>query len=188
MDDPFGIVGLGNPGRRYQGTRHNTGFEVIDQLARRWQVGLTGGKGEYLIAPVHREQQRVLLVKPTTYMNLSGHAVRDLVAYYRIPLDRLLVVMDDVNLPLGKLRLRPCGGTGGHHGLDNILLQLGSDTFPRLRIGVGGEHLPDDLTGYVLGRFGEPELPLITEAIARGVEAVEFVLREGIQEAMNRIN
>jgi len=98
------------------------------------------------------------------------------------------VVVDDVNLPLGRLRLRAGGGTGGHHGLESILVQLGSDAFPRLRIGVGGEHLPHDLTGYVLGRFNEKEVPLIREAIAGGAEGVEQMLQEGIQEAMNRIN
>lgn len=188
MDAPFLIVGLGNPGRGYGETRHNTGFEVVSLLARRWGLGFTGGKNDYLVATGQFEGSAVVLAMPTTFMNQSGFAVRGLVSLYKIETGRLLVVLDDVNLPVGIIRLRPEGSGGGHKGLEHIIYQIGSDDFPRLRIGIGREDMPEDLTGFVLGPFREEELPVMEEAVTTAADAVETLLRHGIDETMNRFN
>ncbi|MFO7768445.1 MAG: aminoacyl-tRNA hydrolase [bacterium] len=188
MAVPYLIVGLGNPGREYEGTRHNVGFEVADLLADRLQVGFSSGRGDYVTATVLVEGDRVVLAKPTTYMNLSGHAVRDLVAFYKTDMERLLVVVDDVNLPLGTLRLRPEGSEGGHKGLASIICQLGRDDFARLRIGVGREQMPFDLRGFVLDRFDDDELTVIRETVRTAADAAESFIKDGVSETMNRYN
>ncbi len=188
MQDAYAVVGLGNPGRRYAGTRHNVGYEVVALLAERWGTRPGSGKGDYLVASCLRGGVRVLLAQPTIYMNLSGHAVQSLVSYYEIELERLLTVTDDVNLPLGQLRIRREGSGGGHKGLENIIYQLARDDFMRLRIGVGADDMPEDLTGYVLEPFRKDEQSVIEQAIAAAADAVEVVLAVGIEEAMNRFN
>jgi PTH1 family peptidyl-tRNA hydrolase len=188
MESPYAIVGLGNPGRRYAGTRHNAGFEVVDRLAQQWSAAFAGGKGEYLVATAHIAAGRVLLAKPTTFMNLSGHAVQGLTAFYRVEMERLLLVSDDVNMQLGSIRLRPGGSSGGHKGLEDVIYQLGRDDFARLRIGVGSERMPPDLTGFVLEPFRSEERSVIDETIALAAEAVETWLESGLDEAMNRFN
>lgn len=181
------VVGLGNPGNRYVGTRHNVGFEVIDTLARHLQVGSFREKFESLIAEGKRGDDTLLLVKPQTYMNLSGRAVRALLDFYKLPLQHLLVVCDDIHLPLGKLRLRPRGSHGGHNGLRDIQLHLGTEEYPRLRIGVG-EPEPGEAVDHVLSRFRASEQPIIAEAIARAAQAVECWAERGLEAAMNRFN
>jgi PTH1 family peptidyl-tRNA hydrolase len=161
---------------------------VVALLAERWGASPGSGKGDYLVASCRQGDVRVLLAQPTTYMNLSGHAVQSLVSYYGIELERLLTMTDDVNLPLGQLRIRREGSAGGHKGLENIIYQLARDDFMRLRIGVGADDMPEDLTGYVLEPFREDEQPVIQHAIATAADAVEVVLANGIDEAMNRIN
>jgi len=188
VESPYAVVGLGNPGRRYHATRHNVGFEVVARLADRWGAALAGGRGEYRVASLRRGPRRVLLAQPTTFMNLSGQAVQGLKAFYRVELDRLLVVSDDVNLPLGTLRLRRGGTSGGHKGLDDIILRLGRDDFARLRIGVGNDRMPTDLTGFVLEPFEAAERPVVDEMLVRAAEAVETWLEQGLDEAMNRYN
>jgi len=188
MDTPFLIVGLGNPGRGYSETRHNTGFEVVSLLAERWGLGFVGGKGDYLVATGRFDDIPVVLAKPTTFMNQSGFAVRGLVSFYKVEADRLMVVLDDVNLPVGKIRLRQEGSAGGHKGLENIIYQLARDDFSRLRVGVGSADMPEDLTGYVLGPFRKEELPMVEESIVTAADAVEIFLKEGIDEAMNQFN
>ncbi len=188
MADPYLIVGLGNPGRTYQGTRHNIGFEVADLLAERHRAGFTSGRGDYVTATVLMEGERVVLAKPTTFMNLSGHAVRDLVTFYKADLERLLVLVDDVNLPLGKIRVRPEGSEGGHRGLESIIYQLGRDDFARLRLGVGRARMPVDLRGFVLDRFDEDEIEIIREAVRTAADAAESFVRDGVSETMNRYN
>jgi PTH1 family peptidyl-tRNA hydrolase len=188
MQDAYAVVGLGNPGRRYAGTRHNVGYEVVAMLAQSWGARPASGKGDYLVASCRREGAPVLLAQPTTYMNLSGHAVQSLISYYEIEVERLLTVTDDVNLPLGQLRIRREGSAGGHKGLENIIYQLARDDFMRLRIGVGADNMPEDLTGYVLEPFRKEEQPVIQQAIATAADAVEIVLSDGIEEAMNRFN
>lgn len=180
------IVGLGNPGREYAQTRHNIGFMVVDRLAhlagapswkRRFQAELC----ELVI-----EGERVVLVKPQTYMNLSGHAVRQVVQWYRVPLSNLLVIFDDLDLPFGALRLRARGSAGGHRGLASIIEQLGTQEIPRLRIGIGRG--PGEATAHVLSRFTSEEAQRLPLIIDRAVEAVRLWITAGITVAMNEIN
>jgi PTH1 family peptidyl-tRNA hydrolase len=182
------IAGLGNPGSRYEGTRHNVGFEIVDRLARRQGVVLESAPGEALLARLRSLGAGALLVKPLTFMNLSGHAVAELVRYYRVALPDLLVVTDDVNLPLGRLRARPRGSHGGHNGLKSVAEQLGSEDFARLRIGVGRGDDRRDLADHVLARFEAGERDAIENALERAVDAVEAFVVGGIEEVMNVYN
>jgi PTH1 family peptidyl-tRNA hydrolase len=183
------IVGLGNPGGRYVGTRHNVGFEVVDLLAARAGVRLRRGLlARCVQAQARIADTRVLLIEPRTYMNLSGHSVRAAVDYYRVPPADLLVVCDDVHLPPGRLRLRRAGGAGGHNGLISIIESLGNQDFPRLRIGVGEPPPHMDQVAHVLSHFEREELPEIGAAVARAAEAAETWISAGIEEAMNRFN
>jgi peptidyl-tRNA hydrolase, PTH1 family len=181
------VVGLGNPGSRYAGTRHNVGFAVLDLLARGPRVGRFQGRFQAQVAEMIEEPHKVLLVKPETFMNLSGRSVRQVMDFYQVPLADLLVVCDDINLPLGKLRVRARGTHGGHNGLRDIQSHLGSTEYPRLRIGVGAPE-GDDAVDHVLGRFRPSEAPVIEEALEKAVQAVDLWIREGIQECMNRYN
>jgi peptidyl-tRNA hydrolase, PTH1 family len=182
------VVGLGNPGRKYAGTRHNVGFDVLDVLAGRfsadWESAPRGIEG--LVA--RDRAADTLLAKPLTFMNLSGPAVVGLVQFYKIELPDLFVIVDDVNLELGRLRARAAGSAGGHNGLKSIIGALGSDAFARMRIGVGGGEPRRDLSGHVLGRFAPDEQPIIAEAVSRSVDAAELFIREGITSVMNRFN
>jgi PTH1 family peptidyl-tRNA hydrolase len=182
------IVGLGNPGRTYGGTRHNVGFDVVDTLAGRFHaVWEPAPKGlEALTARVRVPD--TLLAKPLTFMNLSGAAVVGLAQFYKIELPALLVVVDDVNLELGRLRARAAGSAGGHNGLKSIIGALGSDAFARIRIGVGGGDPRRDLSGHVLGRFAPEERTIIAEAVGRSADAAELFVAEGIAPVMNRFN
>jgi PTH1 family peptidyl-tRNA hydrolase len=188
MDTPYLIVGLGNPGRGYEDTRHNTGFEVVSLLADRWGMQFAAGKGDYVVARGRFGDIPVILAKPTTFMNQSGFAVQALISFFKVEIEHLLIVVDDVNIPLGKIRFRSEGSGGGQKGLENVIYQLGRDDFTRLRIGIGAENLPEDLTGYVLGAFREEEIPIIEETIVTSADAVEVFLKDGIEEAMNRFN
>jgi len=182
------IVGLGNPGLGYRRTRHNIGFMVVTELARLRDITLrrarfqcTGGEGEI-------GKERVILARPYTFMNASGECVAGLVRHHECPLSDLLVVCDDVNLPLGKLRLRRSGTAGGHNGLTSIIQRLQSEDFPRLRVGVGGPPEGVDMMKYVLGVFRRGEWPAVEEAIGRAVQAIETWVYHGVEEAMNRFN
>jgi len=188
MDTPYLIVGLGNPGREYEDTRHNAGFEVVSLLAERWELEFTAGKGDYLVARGQFGDISVILAKPTTFMNQSGFAVQGMTSFFKIEVEQLLVIVDDVNILLGRIRFRSEGSGGGQKGLENIIYQLGREDFTRLRIGVGTEDMPEDLTGYVLGNFRKEEIPVIEEMIVTSADAVEVFLKEGIEEAMNRFN
>lgn len=182
------IVGLGNPGERYRGTRHNVGFAVIDELARRGGATFEGAPVEALIARVRDLGEGALLGKPTTYMNASGPAVANLVRYYRVGVPDILVVVDDVNLPLGRLRARPRGSDGGHNGLKSVIEHLGTDEFSRLRIGVGRGEEDRELAGHVLSRFLPAEREAVERMIARGADAAELFATEGIEKVMTRFN
>ena len=182
------IVGLGNPGLRYRNNRHNVGFQIVDALAV--AHGLEFGKTKYkarLADGVIREQ-RVLLVKPMTYMNLSGEAVQPLVHFYKIDLADLMVVYDDLDLPLGRIRLRPFGGAGGHNGMKSIIQRLGGDRFPRLRVGIGRPPGRMDPADYVLQDFSPDEEIIMAQVRERAVQALECWLAEGIDAAMNAFN
>jgi PTH1 family peptidyl-tRNA hydrolase len=182
------VVGLGNPGRRYQGTRHNIGFAVADEVARRGQAVFESGRGETLTARVGRGPAALLVVKPLTMMNLSGEAVAAVAGFYKVEPSAMLVAADDVNLPLGRLRLRAGGTAGGHNGLKSIIGCLGTEEFPRLRVGVGRGDPRRDLADHVLAVFDDDERNEVDRAIARAADAVETFLAEGIEAAMNRYN
>jgi PTH1 family peptidyl-tRNA hydrolase len=176
------VVGLGNPGRQYAGTRHNVGFEVADRLA----VNAGPYRNRFDAQVAEAPAEGLLLLKPNTYMNLSGRAVRQAVDFYKIPLPDVLVVCDDFALPLGKLRLRARGSHGGHNGLRSIQEHLGTTDYARLRVGVGE---PDeDAVDHVLGRFGAGERPVIDDALDRAVQAVIVWATQGIEASMNRFN
>jgi peptidyl-tRNA hydrolase, PTH1 family len=186
------IAGLGNPGAKYHETLHNVGFEVVNELARRHGVSFESAPAEALIAKVRRPgetlEQGVLLVKPLTFMNLSGRAIGELQRYFKIDVDELLVIVDDVNLPAGQLRARPGGSAGGHNGLKSIIQSLGTDQFPRLRVGVGRGDPRRDLSDHVLGRVtGELKETLAT-AVEAAAEAAEVFVTAGIGDVMNRFN
>jgi len=182
------VVGLGNPGRRYQGTRHNIGFAVADEVARRGQAVFESGRGETLTARAGLGTALLLVVKPLTMMNLSGEAVAAVAGFYKVDPSAMLVAADDVNLPLGRLRLRAGGTAGGHNGLKSIIGCLGTEEFPRLRVGVGRGDPRRDLADHVLAVFDDDERDEVDRAIARAADAVETFLAEGIEAAMNRYN
>ena len=180
------IAGLGNPGSGYSKTRHNVGFEVVQELARRHNVSLRRSKWRARTAKFVLGEDDVLLMEPTTYMNLSGWALQDLTAFYKIGFGDMLVVVDDADLPLGRLRVRKSGSAGGHNGLKSIIEQLGTQEFPRLRVGVGRQ--PGDLKNHVLGRFDAEELASIDEAVRKAADAVEMFVTDGILKTMNMFN
>jgi PTH1 family peptidyl-tRNA hydrolase len=180
------IFGLGNPGNQYARTRHNVGFEVIEELARRWRVDLKSSAKRQSRLALDRDRD-VLLAQPQTFMNLSGAAVGGIMAFYKVRPEDLLVVVDEVQLPLGKLRLRRAGSAGGHNGLKSIVEMVGQE-FPRLRIGVGRGNQQWDLSDHVLGRFPAEEWPIVERAMKRAADAVETFVDEGLLAAMNRYN
>lgn len=184
------IVGLGNPGSEYHATRHNVGFDVVDEVARRWHIGFQSAPAEALLAKSYPTPDRdpVLLAKPLTFMNRSGQAVGELQRYYRVELTDLLVVTEDVNLPLGQLRARRQGSAGGHNGLRSVIECLGTEGFSRLRLGVGRGDPRRRLAGRVLSRFDPDERPKIDDAVERAVEAIELFVDDGIEPVMNRFN
>lgn len=181
------IAGLGNPGPKYVGTRHNVGFEVVDYLAAGPGCSTFREKFESLLAELREGDETVLLVKPLTFMNLSGRAVRAVLDFYRLTVEQLLVVCDDFNLPLGKIRLRAKGSHGGQNGLRNVQDCLGTDAYSRLRVGVGRpEH--GEAVDFVLSRFRPGERPVVEEAVATAAQAALVWVRHGIEAAMNRFN
>ncbi len=182
------VVGLGNPGRRYAGTRHNVGFDVLDLLAGRhrleWESAPRG-----IDALIARDRaQDVTFAKPLTFMNLSGHAVLGLLQFYKIELPDFFVVVDDVNLELGRLRTRAVGSAGGHNGLKSVIAALGTEDFARLRIGVGRGDARRDLADHVLAKFEPEERPDVAETVGRAADAVELFVAEGVTPVMNRYN
>ena len=183
------IVGLGNPGDKYDGTRHNAGFLAVDALADKGRFRISRVKFKALTAQGSVGGQGALVMKPTTYMNLSGEAVGEAARFYKIPPDHVLVISDDVDLPLGKLRIRTNGSAGGHNGLKSIIQHLGSDQFPRLKVGVGGKPHPDyDMADWVLSKFQGEDKKLMDETVKKAADAVECFLKDGPQKAMNRFN
>ena len=183
------VVGLGNPGDRYENTRHNVGFEVMDELGERGNFPIRKLKHKALTQTAEIGGQRVLVMKPNTFMNLSGEAVIDAANFYKVPADHVLVVCDEISLPLGKIRIRRSGSAGGHNGLRNIISHLGTDQFPRVKVGVGGKPNPDyDMADWVLGKFQGEDKTVIQAAVERAADAVECVLQEGPDAAMNRFN
>ncbi len=187
------IVGLGNPGAKYDRTRHNIGFEAVDALARAWQIPLTENRkfqgivGEGFGAG----RAKVRLLKPLTYMNLSGRAIRSVVDWYKLPPESVLVIYDEMDLPIGRIRLRLSGSAGGHNGMKSAIAHLGTQAFPRLRIGIGRAkdvHPDKDAVSHVLGRFSEKEAQTMAEVLQLVVEAVEYSLKHGVEKAMSLYN
>ena len=183
------IVGLGNPGGKYENTRHNVGFLVADELGERGRFPIQRLKFKALTGAATIGGQGVLVMKPTTYMNLSGEAVGEAARFYKLAPDHVLVISDDVDLPLGKLRIRAGGSAGGHNGLKSVIQHLGSDRFPRLKVGVGGKPHPDyDMADWVLGKLQGEDKKVMDEAVKRAADAIECFLKDGPQKAMNRYN
>ena len=189
MENLYLIVGLGNPGAEYARTRHNAGFLVAERLAERWRAGWTYEKKfNARLARVDRESRRVLLCQPQAFMNQSGAAVGAVKEFYRVALVRLLVVVDDADLPLGELRLRPDGSSGGHHGLQSIEQHLGTREYPRLRLGIGRQNGAREITDHVLGRFSSTEAAVADTLLTVAADQVETWLDAGIQKAMSQFN
>jgi peptidyl-tRNA hydrolase, PTH1 family len=181
------VVGLGNPGSRYDRTRHNVGYAVVDLLAEGVGVGRPQSRFQAEVREWRVDEEKVLLVKPETFMNLSGRAVRQVMDFYQVPVENLLVVCDDINLPLGKLRFRARGTHGGHNGLRDIQAHLGTNAYARLRIGVDAPP-ENEAVDYVLGRFRPSERPVIDDALRLAAQGVEAWIRKGIEACMNQYN
>ncbi len=184
------FVGLGNVGREYYGTRHNIGFEVVDRLEAELSrsTGWRAGKGDYYVAKGFRGPSEVLLVKPTTYMNLSGRAVRDALQFYKCELSELVIVADDLAIPLGSLRMRLRGSDGGHNGLSSVIFELGTDDFARMRCGIGAEFRKGEQVRYVLSKFKLDESAVVSKMIEAASMGCMAVVDSGIAKAMNVIN
>lgn len=183
------LVCLGNPGDQYENTRHNVGWMVADEVADRQNAPIQRLKFKALTNILTISGEKVLVMKPVTYMNLSGEAVRPAADFYKVPPEHILVVSDDTALAVGRLRIRKGGSAGGHNGLKNIIQQLGTDQFPRLRVGVGEKPHPDyDLADWVLGRFTGEDKKAIDASVQRAADAVECILKDGLDRAMNKFN
>ncbi len=182
------IVGLGNPTREYEHTRHNAGFDAVDMLAEKWNIAVEEKKYKGLCGKGAAGGERVLLLKPQTYMNLSGESVRAAADFYKIDPDHIIVMYDDIDLDVGKLRVRAKGSAGGHNGIKNIIAHLGTQEFPRVRIGVGAKPDRMDLADYVLGRFSQVERGVMEDAFREAADAAEAIVEDGIDAAMNRFN
>ncbi len=182
----FLIVGLGNPGKEYDGTRHNIGFEAIDSLGRKYSIELNKSKFKGVFGEGFIEGNKVILLKPTTYMNLSGESIREVINFYKIDNNNIIVIYDDISLEIGKLRIREKGSAGGHNGIKSIIANMSTDVFPRIKIGVGQPK--GDLVSHVLGRFNKEEEQDLKEVIEASIKAVEIIIKNGAKAAMNELN
>jgi PTH1 family peptidyl-tRNA hydrolase len=178
------IAGLGNPGSEYSGTRHNVGFEIVDRLASEWGITWQHEKSWHVL---WAKRENVILAKPTSYMNRSGEPLQALAHYYKITPEEMLIVLDDMDLPLGRLRLRPEGGTAGHNGLESVIVQFGTEQISRLRVGIGAAPV-EGAVDYVLSRFSQEERPAVEKTLARAVDAVKWSIDNGLLSAMNLFN
>jgi len=183
----FVVVGLGNPGRKYAKTRHNMGFIAADELAQKLGIKINKIKNKSLVGEGYLADQKVLLVKPQTYMNLSGEAVREIMNYYRAEPEKIILIYDDVDIETGRIRIRKKGGAGTHNGMKSVVAAMGTEEFPRIRIGIGGDikmHLMD----FVTGGMNKKEKEILKEAVRTAAEAAECIIEKGIDAAMNRYN
>jgi len=189
VENVFLIVGLGNPGAEYAKTRHNAGFSLVEELAARWKLSWRNErKFKARVARGERDGKRVLLCQPQTFMNASGEAVKAAMSFYQLPVKHVLVAVDDADLPLGEIRMRAEGGSGGHHGLESIEQHLGTQTFARLRLGIGRQDGAREITDYVLDRFAKAEATVMEKVLDRAADQAECWLADGIEMAMNRFN
>lgn len=182
------VVGLGNPGREYRYSRHNAGFMVIDQLCESMGVRLSRMQSKALVGVGHSDGRKIVLAKPQTFMNLSGQSVAALLRFYKVPREQLLVIHDDLDLPFGTLRLRPGGGPGGQRGLASVIQQMGTQDFPRLRVGIGRPPGRMDSANYVLQSFSKDEQEFLEVVLREAAEAVQVWVRSGLDQAMNQFN
>lgn len=184
------IVGLGNPEPKYDKTRHNIGFEVVDLLARRTQISWSENRKfqAFLGEGFAPTADKLRLLKPLTYMNRSGQAIRAVIDWYKLPPESVLIVYDDLDLPVGRLRLRLSGSAGGHNGMKSAIAHLGTQNFPRLRIGIGKSEIDQDTVSHVLGKFSPQESLLMSEVLQLAADAVEFALKQGVEKAMSLYN
>ena len=183
------IVGLGNPGREYVGTRHNIGFEVVDALCSKHDIKLSKEKFRAVFGDGIIAGEKVIVAKPQTYMNLSGESVREIADWYKIDSEHIIVIYDDISLPTGKLRVREKGSAGGHNGIKNIIYQLQTDVFPRIKVGTGMPDNPDyDIKDYVLGKFSKEETEILINTAVRAVLATEEIIANDAKSAMNKYN
>ncbi len=184
----YAVVGLGNPGRKYEGTRHNIGFEILDALSVKWNIPVNRIKHKALIGEGHLRFEKVVLVKPQTYMNLSGESIMQVLDYYDVRTTHLIVIYDDIDTEMGKIRIRKKGSAGTHNGMRNIIYLSRSENFPRVRIGIGRPQCGWDLSDFVIGRFSKEEEKIILPVIKNACDAVEVIITGGIDLAMNRFN
>ena len=189
LENLFLIVGLGNPGKDYTKTRHNAGFLLVETLAQGWGANWTAEKKfNSRLAKTEQSGRKLVLCQPQTYMNASGEAVQSLAGFFRLPSEKILLVVDDADLPFGEIRLRGSGSSGGHHGLESVEKHLGTREFPRLRIGIGRKDGARQITNYVLGQFTKDETDLLEKVLARAAKQVECWVGDGIAKAMNQFN
>ncbi|WP_294375463.1 aminoacyl-tRNA hydrolase [uncultured Clostridium sp.] len=182
----FLIVGLGNPGSQYEDTRHNIGFKVIDNIAKEYNIDINRQKFKGMYGEGFINGEKVILLKPSTYMNLSGESVKEVLDFYKLSNEDILVIYDDISLDVGRLRIREKGSAGGHNGIKNIIAHLGTDVFPRIKVGVGQ---PDvDLVNYVLGKFSKEEMDVLSESIEASTKAVKEIISNDVKSAMNIYN
>ena len=182
------IIGLGNPGIKYAGTRHNIGFDAVTAIADKYNLYITNRKFKGMCADCYIGGEKVILVQPQTFMNLSGECVREVADFYKLNPDEIIIICDDINLDTGRIRIRKKGSAGGHNGLKNIILHLGTEEFPRIRVGAGEKPSDWDQVDFVLGRFPKDEEPIIREALSNVVSAVEAWVTDGIDTTMNKYN
>ncbi|WP_066889700.1 aminoacyl-tRNA hydrolase [Clostridium nigeriense] len=182
----FLIVGLGNPGKEYAGTRHNIGFEAIDYMSKKYNIDVNRTKFKGVFGEGFINNKKVVLLKPSTYMNLSGESIREAINFYKLESEEVLVIYDDVSLEVGKIRIREKGSAGGHNGIKSIISNMSTDIFPRIKIGVGQPK--GDLVSHVLGRFSQEEIQDLNEVIEASSQAVEIIIKDGTKEAMNKLN
>lgn len=182
------VVGLGNPGDRYAQTKHNIGFITVDYLAEQHNIKMNKIKHKAVMGEGTIGGEKTLLIKPQTFMNLSGQSVMEIINFYKVPVSNLIVIYDDIDLPVGKVRIRPSGSSGTHNGMRNIIYLLNNQEFPRVRIGVGKQPDYMDLGDYVMTKFNDEEKPLIAEAVKSSALAVEEIVKSGINAAMNKYN
>jgi PTH1 family peptidyl-tRNA hydrolase len=184
----FVVIGLGNPGKDYTNTRHNAGFDAIDVLAERNNIALNKIKFKAVYGEGKIGNEKVILVKPQTYMNNSGICVREIIQFYKLPVENIIVIVDDIDIEFATIRIRAKGSAGSHNGLKSIIYHIQSDQFPRVKIGVGKKHENQDLADFVLSRYSKEEQPHIQAAILTAAEAVETIINEDINKAMNKYN
>ena len=182
------IVGIGNPGRQYENTKHNIGFISLDYLSAAWNIPIQKIKHKALIGEGQHKGERILLVKPQTFVNLSGESVGEIARFYKVPPENIIVIYDDVNFDAGRIRIRPKGSDGGHNGMKSLIYHLHSDNFPRIRLGVGQKPANYDLADWVLSKFTDEEIKTLSKAVDCVPDMVEEIMLKGVQSAMNRFN